>query len=85
MEESTKFDKDLGKLSPLSEFRGPKVPSWRQTIRMFLSFFKPPVSKFDAARLTVAKVLERHAGNPTPKVQTNFLENKLKTEYDKMM
>ena len=56
------FKTDFGDLTPISEFKGPKVPSNRQVVKMFLNFHQPPaVTKKKAAKTTVLIVLAQHS------------------------
>ena len=76
------FDECFEDLSALPEFKGPKLPSRRQSLRMFLQYFQTPGDKDDAAQITVTKVLEQHASNGDVKMQCGQLVAKLKASYD---
>ena len=78
------FDDCFGDLTALPDFKGPKVPSNRQTTRMFLHYFKERDDKDDAACITVGKVLQQHKLNPEVKMQSGQLEIKLKAVYDNL-
>ena len=79
---NNEFDERFGDLSPLPEFKGPKVPSVRQSLGMFIHHFKSPVDKDEAVRLTIANVLKQHADNPETKLQPRYLEARLKEKYE---
>ena len=55
------FSGDLGDLSPIPEFKGPKTPSNRQVLRLFLFYFMSlGYQKLDAAKSVVTEVLKKH-------------------------
>ena len=76
------FDERFGDLSPLAEFKGPKNPSLRQSVRRFIHLLESSVDKDEAARSTVADILKQHAANPEKKLQPRYLEILLKEKYD---
>ena len=78
------FDNCFGDLTTLPDFKGPKVPTNRQTTRMFLHYFKERGDKDDAAQITISKVLQQHEPNPEAKIQSWQLETKLKAQYDNL-
>ena len=51
---------EMGDLTPLQEFKGPRVPSRRQTLRHFLYFLVLGLSLIDAGNKVVENVLKKH-------------------------
>ena len=56
----TSFSENLGDLSPLQEFRGPKVPNNRQVLRFFIFLISVGFTQRQAADEVVEKVLQKH-------------------------
>ena len=78
------FDAALGDLSPIPDFKGPRVASNRQAVRRFLfEFQKNGVSKASAAKTTVAAVVSQHAGFASSMKEPRHLEPKLIELYDR--
>ena len=54
------FSNEFGDLSPIKEFRGPKTPSRRQVLRVFLFLLTIGNSQQAAAKAVVVEVLRKH-------------------------
>ena len=54
------FIPELGDLSPISEFKGPRTPSRRQVLRLFLSFLALGFTLLEAGGEVVDRVLKKH-------------------------
>ena len=57
------FIPELGEMSPISDFKGPRTPSRRQVLHHFLYFVALGCSLFDAGTKVVTNILTQH-GNP---------------------
>ena len=55
------FSNDFGEMSLIDGLRGPKTPSNRQVLRLFLFFVSLGNSLQDAANSVVTKVLKKHS------------------------
>ena len=65
------FASDFGDMSPLKELRGPKTPSNRQVLRLFLFFFSLGNTTLQAAATSVVtEVLKKHTTSVCKKPRT---------------
>ena len=55
------FANEFGDLSPIKEIRGPKTPSRRQVLRLFLFLLTLGNSQLEAAKAVVVDVLKKHS------------------------
>lgn len=73
------FSDDLGDLSPIPEFKGPKTPSNRQVLRLFLFYFMSlGYQKSDAAKSVVTEVLKKHTTTAVSKTPGRLVDDILK-------
>ena len=57
------FGEDLGDLSSIMEFKGPKPPTNRQVLRLMLYFVTVSSKLHDAAKEVVTQVLEKYTSS----------------------
>ena len=63
------FIEELGELTPISEFRGPKTPSNRQILQLILYFLSQGKSCDEAGSEVVLRLLLKHTTVPATKMK----------------
>ena len=69
------FIPELGDLSPISEFKGPRVPSRRQVLRHVLFFVALGLSLVEAGGKVVDNVLKKHVAAAQAKTRNKIIDD----------
>ena len=69
------FIPEMGDLSSLSEFKGPRVPSRRQVLRHVLYFVVLGLSLVEAGGKVVDNVLKKHVGAGQAKTRNKIIDD----------
>ena len=69
------FIPELGDLSPILEFKGPRVPSRRQVLRHVLFFVALGLSLVEAGGKVVDNVLKKHVAAAQAKTRNKIIDD----------